>query len=462
MSSPQLDARIREAVADPVLARNVVRATDTSSAHRRTVVAERPDWEALRARAGTLRAHVLTHLDTYLESFAANARARGAEVHAALDAEEARRIVLDLVRSRDCRRILKSKSMTTEEIELNPALEAQGFHPLETDLGEYIVQLAGEPPSHITAPALHRSAEQIRDLFQAEGVLAGRGAPPADREGLATWLSLQAREHLRPRLLDADLGITGANFLVAETGTVVLVENEGNIRYTTTTPRLQIAVVGIEKVIPRLQDLATLLPLLTRSATGQRATTYTSLISGPLEELHVILLDAGRSALLRSEADRDLLRCIRCGACMNVCPVYRTVGGHAYGSPYPGPIGALVTPLLRGEPEDRELPFLSSLCAACTEVCPVGIQLHGHLLGQRARAKHRGWVERTGFRLWRWVMASPRRYRLATRIARGLQPLLPRTGLLAAWTRHREAPVIARRSFRDLWSRHGPPARPAP
>lgn len=458
MTRRGLDARIRDAVADPVLTRNVIRATDTSTAHRRAAVAERPDWDALRARAAALRAHVLTHLDRYVQSFAENARARGATVHAALDAAEARRIVLDLARSRACKRILKSKSMTTEEIELNPALEAAGFRPLETDLGEYIVQLADEPPSHITAPALHRSAEQIRDLFEREGVLAGRGVPPDDHDALAVWLSLKAREHLRPHLLEADLGITGANFLVAETGTVVLVENEGNIRFTTTSPPLQIAVVGIEKVIPRLEDLSTLLPLLTRSATGQRATTYTSLISGPLEELHVILLDAGRSALLRDDADREILGCIRCGACLNVCPVYRTVGGHAYGSAYPGPIGALVTPLLRGTAEDRRLPFLSSLCAACTEVCPVGIDLHGHLLGQRARTKNRGLGEHAAFGVWRWVMASPRRYRLASRIARTLQGPIRRVGLLAPWTRHREAPRIAPLSFRELWSRHGPTA----
>jgi len=461
MSPPRLSARIRLALADPVLAANVLRATDTSTRHRETVVAERPDWPTLRRRAALLRAHTLTHLDRYMEMFAERARDRGAQVHAAMDAEEARRIVLDLLRSHGARRILKSKSMTTEEIGLNAALEARGFLPLETDLGEYIVQLAGEPPSHITAPALHRSAEQIRDLFRREGILEGRGTPPEDHDALATWLSLEAREHLRPRMLDADAGITGGNFLVAETGTVVLVENEGNIRFTTTSPPLQIAIVGIEKLVPRLEDLATLLPLLTRSATGQRASTYVSLLSGPLETLHVVLLDAGRSSLLADAADREALHCVRCGACMNVCPVYRSIGGHPYGSAYPGPIGAILTPLLRGRAEDSRLPFLSTLCAACTEVCPVGIDLHGHLLRLRGRAPGRG-LEAVAFRLWRWAMASPRRYRTALRLARLLQAPLHGLGLPRAWTRTRAAPRLARRTFRELWSEHGPTDRPPP
>jgi len=444
-----------------VLGRNVLKATDTSLRHRLEVVAERPDWEALRDRAAAVKDHTLDHLDRYLAEFAENARARGAEVHVARDDRHACGIITELARRHGCSRILKAKSMATEEVELNRALERRGFTPLETDLGEYIVQIAGEAPSHITAPALHRSTEEIYDLFEREGVLEGKGEPPEDRRALARWLSLVAREHLRARLLDSDLGITGANFLVAETGSVVLVENEGNIRFTATTPRVQVALVGIDKLIPKLTDLATFLPLLTRSATGQRATTYTQLITGPLERLHIVLLDNGRADRLADPEDREIFRCIRCGACLNICPVYRTVGGHAYGWIYPGPIGALLTPLLRGRRADAELPFASSLCGACTEICPVKIDLHGHLLRLRARTVDgggRGILERIGYRLFRFVMRSPARYRLVARLARRFQAPALRLGMGRAWTEFREAPKIAPRSFHEIWREDGPPA----
>jgi L-lactate dehydrogenase complex protein LldF len=446
----------RRAAGDAALGRNVLRATDTSLAHRAEVVAERPDWERLRERAAAVKDHVLQTLPEQLDRFREAAKARGVVVHEAKDAAAARALVLALVREAGGDRILKSKSMTTEEIELNPALEAVGYAPLETDLGEYIVQLAGEAPSHITAPALHRNAEEIRDLFREKGVLEGAGAVPEDRAELATWLSLRAREHLRDRLLDADIGITGANFLIARTGTVVLVENEGNIRYTTLSPRVQICVAGMEKILPRLEDLATFLPLLTRSATGQRATTYTSLITGPVgDALHVVLLDGGRSGMLASEEDREILRCIRCGACMNVCPVYRTIGGHPYGAPYPGPIGAVLMPGLRGGERDRELAFASTLCGACGDVCPVKIDLPGHLLKLRDRAVRRDARkgERRLWRGWAWAMARPGRYRLAARVARSLQGPLARLGLLASWTRHREAPRMGAAPFRKRWKR---------
>ncbi|MFV1958706.1 MAG: lactate utilization protein B [Planctomycetota bacterium] len=457
MTVPGIGRAAKRALEDPVLGRNVVRATDLSTIHRKAAVAERPDWEALRQRAEAVRAHALGSLDRHLAGFVEEARRRGAVVHSAADADEACRIVLDLVEGAEGTRILKSKSMTSEEVGLNARLEARGLEPLETDLGEYIVQLAGEPPSHITAPALHRSTEQIHDLFRKHGVLEGAGAPPEDRVELAAWLSLRAREHLRQRLLDADVGITGANFLVAETGTIVLVENEGNIRFTTTSPRIQIALAGIDKVVPRLEDLATLLPLLTRSATGQRATSYVQMISGPVgEALHVVLLDGGRSRLLADPDDREILHCIRCGACMNVCPVYRTVGGHAYGSPYPGPIGALLTPLLRDGPGDDELPFASTLCGACTEACPARIDLDAHLLRHRGRfvgEGRRGAVEAGAFGLWRFLMAGPRRYAFAGRLARILQVPAKWLGLLHAWTRTRAEPRVARRSFLRSWRR---------
>ena len=447
----------RDASRDTRLGRNVLRATDTSLAKRSAAIADRPDWSDLRTRATALRAHVVSELDVYLERFVAAARARGAEVHLAEDAKAACRIVAQIAASAGARRVLKAKSMTSEEIHLNEALETAGLEPLETDLGEYIVQLAGEPPSHITAPALHRSAEQIQELFGGHGVLHGEA--PTEREELATWLSLQARDHLRPLLLDADLGVTGANFLAADTGTIVLVENEGNIRYTTTTPSVQIAVAGIEKLIPRIEDLATLLPLLPRSATGQGATSYVSLISGPIRDaLHIVLVDNGRSAMLAHPDDRELLQCIRCGACMNVCPVYRTVGGHAYGSPYPGPIGAALTPVLRGSDDDLDLPWVSSLCGACSDICPVGIDLHGNLLRARERqvtAGRRGRMETIAFGLWRWAMGGRRRYALAMRLARLVQGPARRVGPLRAWSEERTPPELASSSFRQRWRRRG-------
>ncbi len=453
--------RARRALGNPVLARNVLRATDTSLAHRREVVAERPDWEDLRERAAALRRHTLARLDRYLREFAENARARGVQVHAARDARAAARLVSELARRKGATRILKAKSMATEEIELNAALARRGFRPLETDLGEYIVQLAGERPSHLTAPALHRSAEEIRDLFLREGVIREGTALPRDRRALARRLSLSARETLRSRLLEADLGVTGANFLVAETGTVVLVENEGNIRFTTTTPPVVVAVAGIDKVIPRLADLGILLPLLTRSATGQRAAAGVSLLSGGPGERHVVLLDNGRTRMLADPEDREILACIRCGACLNTCPVYRSVGGHAYGWIYPGPIGALLAPLLRGRGEDWELPFASTLCGACAEICPVKIPLHEHLLRLRARAARagrRGIGERIGFRAFRFLAGREDRFRLAARLARRMEGPLLRLGLLAAWTAAREAPRMARPAFHEMRGDHGPAA----
>ncbi|MEN8151930.1 MAG: lactate utilization protein B [Planctomycetota bacterium] len=450
MSSGGLAKRVRAAIGNRVLRRNVLKATSTSLAHRAETVAERADWEDLRDRAAAVRDHGLDHLDEVLAEFTENARRRGTHVHVAVDGDHACRIVTEIARKAGATRILKSKSMATEEIELNRAFEARGFVPLETDLGEYIVQLAGEPPSHITAPALHRSTEEIRDIFTEHGVLEGRGTPPTDRQELARWLSLKAREHLRHRLLDADLGITGANFLIAETGGAAIVENEGNIRFTTTTPPVHVVVAGIDKLIPKLTDLATFLPLLTRSATGQRATSYVQVLSGGLEEQHIVLLDNGRSARLADRADREILRCIRCGACLNACPVYRTIGGHAYGWTYPGPIGALLTPLLRGRIGDAELPFASSLCGACTEICPVKIDLHGHLLRLRG-AGRRPLLERLGFRLFSWAAAKPSRWARLVRLARRFQGPAARWGLIRPWTDHREAPTVAPRSFREMW-----------
>lgn len=456
-SHGNLTDRIRAAINDPVLPGNVLRATNTSLAKRDETVAERPDWEDLRDRAAAVKDHVLANLDRYLMEFVENARARGSHIHFAKDAAAARRIITELARKKGATRILKAKSMATEEVDLNHAFTERGFTPLETDLGEFIVQLRDEPPSHITAPALHLSAEQIRDLFAEEGVTDGDA--PTDRSELATWLSLSARTHLRERLLEADLGITGANFLVAETGTVALIENEGNIRLTVTSTPVTVSLVGIDKLVPKLTDLATMLPLLTRSATGQRMTSYFQLISGALEEHHVVLLDNGRIDALKSPENREVLRCIRCGACMNVCPVYRTVGGHAYGWTYPGPIGSLLSPLLRGRTEDHQLPFLSSLCGACTEVCPVKIPIHEHLLRMREEAVNagrRGLLERAAFRVFRFVMQRPALYRRAAGVTKRLLPAAARAGLLRPWADTRTAPKPAAKSFGEMWEDDGP------
>jgi L-lactate dehydrogenase complex protein LldF len=460
--SSALWRRFAKRARDPALRRNLLRATDTSNASRASAVAERGDWEELRVRAAALRDHALAHLDLHVARFADEVRARGGRVHSARTARDACRIITGIARRKGATRILKSKSMATEEVELNRAFERLGFAPLETDLGEYIVQIAGEAPSHITAPALHRSAEEVRDLFLAHGVVSRDDPLPAARKELARWLSLAARRHLAGRLREADLGITGANFLIAESGTVVLVENEGNIRFTTTTPRAQIVLAGVEKIVPRMEDLAVMLPLLVRSATGQRFPGYVSLISGPaVESLDIVLLDAGRTAALADPGDREILRCIRCGACLNVCPVYRTVGGHAYDSPYPGPIGALLTPLLRGRDADHALPQASTLCGACSEVCPVRIPLVDHLLrlrGRAVRAGRPGPLERMAFRLFAGVAGRPAWWARAVSLLRRLLGPLARSGLLAAWTKHREMPPRAPRTFHEIWRDDGPPA----
>jgi L-lactate dehydrogenase complex protein LldF len=364
--------------------------------------------------------------------------------------------------------------MVSEEIELNHALEAGGVRPVETDLGEFILQLAGERPSHIVAPAIHKTRGDVADLFAAN-------LDPVRTEE-PERLTAIARQALRAIFARAEMGVSGANFAIAETGTVVLVENEGNIRLSTTAPRVHVALVGIEKIIPRFADLAVFLRLLARSGTGQKLTSYTSILTGPRrsgedgpEEMHVVLLDNGRIATLADEKMREALYCIRCGACLNACPVYRKIGGHAYGWVYSGPIGALVTPQFVGIEQSRELPFASSLCGACREVCPVKINIPDLLLHLRSKAGREGAApkpaadapvdERTSMRLWAWVMMRPRAYALGSRLARWGQRLLARQGEgdiqkwirrfpvapVARWTDGRDLPALAPKSFRERW-----------
>jgi L-lactate dehydrogenase complex protein LldF len=461
-------ANAREALADATLTGALRRATDTFADRRAAAIGAVPDWQELRTRAAAIKTHTLGRLDHYLEQFAANAEKAGAVVHWARDANEACAIVRDLAAARGSKRLVKSKSMATEEIHLNAALAQDGREPVETDLGEWIIQLAGETPSHIIVPAIHKTKEQIGELFVDK-----LGIPPSSDPQV---LAAEARTRLRAHFAAADLGISGVNFGVAETGTILVLENEGNARMTTTLPAVHVAVMGIEKVIPRFCDLETFLRLLPRSGTGQHLTTYQSMLTGPdprgqgPRELHLVLLDNGRSRIVADELMRQTLACIRCGACLNACPVYQSIGGHAYGSVYPGPIGAILTPQLQGMHSAGALPFASSLCGACKDVCPVKIDIPTLLLELRRRAvegepaaapgapasppTRRKPLEAFGWRLWSWVTRSPARFRAASALAR-LGQKLPFAkqlfGPLRAWQSTRNAPELAKRSFRSQW-----------
>lgn len=468
LPSETFDANARAALSDATLRGALGRATDLFGAKRREAVATLPNWEALRERARAIKAHALARLDEQLLEFERNARAAGTVVHWARDGREACAIVLELARRLgEAPGIVKAKSMTTEEVHLNEALEAEGLAPVETDLGEWIVQLAGEVPSHILAPAIHKTKRQIAELFVDELAVE---LTEDERE-----LTAIARRFLRERFADAALGVSGANFLVAETGSVAIVENEGNIRLSTSLPRVHVALVGIEKVLPRFEDLELFLRLLPRSGSGQQLTCYASILSGPKraggegpDELHVVLLDNGRSAMLARELTRQSLACIRCGACLNVCPVYQQVGGHAYGSVYPGPIGAVITPQLGGLAKTAQLPFASSLCGACRDVCPVKIDLPALLLDLRAAVVEERELpgtqgraradrfERFAFRVWAWIAANPRRFEFAAGAARRAQALGllergPMARFVEPWTRERALRPLAAKSFRELW-----------
>lgn len=451
LSSETFRENAKAALADAHLRGALKNATSLFGERRKAAAASLPNWEDLRTQARAIKDEVLAHLDQYLETFVNNAETRGAKIHWARDAAEANAIIGKLASDCKARIIVKSKSMTTEETHLNKALEAAGMQVVETDLGEYIIQLAGEPPSHIIAPAIHKTRGQVAELFTAE-----LGMPPTDD---VVQLTGTARATLRDRFAAADVGISGVNFAIAETGTIVIVENEGNIRLTTSLPRLHIAVMGIEKVIPRFADLDVFLKLLPRSGTGQRLTTYQSFITGTKqqatdegpEELHILLLDNGRSRMLAHPVTRQSLACIRCGACLNACPVYQQVGGHAYGSVYPGPIGAVITPQLMGIEKASQLPFASSLCGACREVCPVKIDIPRLLLHLRADISPRkgGVGERLAFKVWAKLMMSPTLYRMSSVAGRLLQRLFP---IAPAWTKSRDLRPIESKSFHDLWT----------
>ena len=409
-----------------------------------------PDWEALRERAAAIKAYTLDHLDQLLIVFEARARAAGAHVHWAADADALCRIVSELLAARGARRVVKSKSMLTEECGLNPHLAARGIEVIDTDLGERIVQLAGEPPSHIIVPAIHKTRREVGALFHRT-MGTPRGEDDPER------LTRYARADLRRRFLAADAGISGANFAVVESGSLVLVTNEGNADLGTSLPALHVACLGIEKLVPALADLPVFLRLLARSATGQPISAYTTLLTGPRPggELHIVLVDNGRSALLADPAQRGALACIRCGACLNTCPVYRRAGGHAYGTVIPGPIGSVLGPAVAGA-LGAELPQASSLCGSCTAVCPVKIDLHGQLLAWRGARRDRSRAERALIASAGFVLRSPLRVALARAAARVVWPLLGRRlrrNPAEPWLAARELPPLPRSSFRAQWQK---------
>ncbi|HEY3142188.1 MAG TPA: LutB/LldF family L-lactate oxidation iron-sulfur protein [Acidimicrobiales bacterium] len=452
-----LRSRMASALTDDRLRTNVARAVDRFTEHRSEALAELDDSDGLRHAARAVRQEVLADLPNLLERFADAATARGANLYWASTAVEARDYVARVVRSHDAERVVKSKSMVTEEIELTAALEARGTEVVETDLGEWIVQLAGETPSHIIAPALHRDRYQVQELFKERaGASSSLGNEPDE-------LVRFARERLRDVFLNAQVGITGANLAVADTGSIVLVTNEGNGRLVTSLPPVHVVVLGMERLAANWHQADLLLALLARSATGQRLSSYTTILNGPRglgetdgpRELHIVVLDNGRSRLLASE-HHEMLGCIRCGACLNVCPVYRQVGGHAYGWVYPGPMGSVLTPLLGDAyPNAGELANASTLCGACMDACPVEIPLQDMLLAQRRHnTVDAGRGERTAWRLWAAAWSDSWRYNATTRaatwsrLATGLAGRLP---VASAWASGRDIPKPASERFRDRW-----------
>ena len=424
-----------------------------------------PEFDALRDNARDIKNHVLAHLDLYLEEYERKVVAAGGHVHWAETAEDARRIVLDICKKANARTVTKGKSMITEEIALNDHLSANGIEPVETDLGEYIIQLRGEHPSHIIAPAVHLNKEQVEGDFRRVHTHLPEGRDLSEPVSLLS----EAREVLRQRYFAADVGITGANFLIAETGTSVIVTNEGNGDLTQTLGKVHVVVASIEKIVPTLEDTSQILRVLARSATGQDMSVYTTFSTGPKreedpdgpDEYHVVLLDNGRSAMLGTEY-QDMLRCIRCGACMNHCPVYHAVGGHAYGSVYPGPMGAVLTPSLNGIDETGQLPNASTFCGRCEAVCPMRIPLPKMMRHWREREFERNLtpaVARYGLKAWAFFAKRPKLYRFGVSFAMPLLSLFGGTSrrfhslpFAGGWTRHRDLPAPEGRTFLQAWA----------
>lgn len=453
--STSLRDRTSTAVADPVLRSNIGHATDRFGTKREAALASVHDPDALRSAARGVRSQIMSRWAETLEALADNVEANGGHVHWADDGAEANRIIADIARRCDARTVVKSKSMVTEETGLNEALAAVGCEPVETDLGEWIIQLAGEHPSHIIAPAVHKNRDQIADTFESTVGMSPRVTEP-------TELVSFARAKLRQAFLDADLGITGVNIGVAETGSMVLVTNEGNARMVTSQPRVHVAVMGAERIAETWDQADLILSLLAKAASGQTLTSYTTIISGPRaadeadgpDEFHLVILDNGRSALAGGEF-AEMLNCIRCGACLNVCPVYRQTGGHAYGWVYPGPMGAVLTPLLAASPDTAEVANASTLCGACMDACPVEIPLQDLLLGlRRRRAEDASRSERALWRAWSTAWSSKLGYAATTRgavVTRRLAPLASRLPGARSWTDGRAMPTLPDRTFTQRW-----------
>jgi L-lactate dehydrogenase complex protein LldF len=455
-------ARAREKLADRNLQGALNRLQGNFVRGRALRVAELDNFDAIRDAAAAIRDRVLARLDIYLEEFERNATARGAEVHWAETREDVNRIVCDLARRHGVRKAVKSNSMVTEECALNDALEAAGIEVVETDLGEYILQLAKEPPSHIVAPVVHKTRDEVSDLFAEKHRTV--------RKTDIAALTREARERLRGHFLSAEMGISGANFAVAETGSTLIVTNEGNGRMVTTLPRVHVAITGIEKIVPTLEDAATLMRLLPAHGTGQSISNYISVTTGVRgtdehdgpEHFHVILFDGGRADLLGTEL-QPMLRCIRCGACMNHCPVYQSVGGHAYGWVYPGPMGSVLTPSYVGLDKALDLPNAATMCNQCGVVCPVKIPLPDllrKLREQQFAQRLKPWTERAAFRLWCWVAERPALYALAASIAArllammgGRKRLIHRLPMAGGWTAGRDMPAPQGATFRELYRR---------
>ena len=455
-----------EALHDPKLKPALGRLKTHFALGRAYAVGRYPDFEGMREQGRAIRDYALTHLDTLLETFEKRVTAQGGYVHWARDAREAREIVLGILREAGAKTVIKGKSMVSEEIALNPCLESNGIVPIETDLGEYIIQLRDEPPSHIIAPAFHLSKEEVADTFREAHTSLDPGRALSERSALVA----EARQVLRAQFESADAGITGANFLAAEEGAAVIVTNEGNGDLSRLLPRTHIVLTGIEKIAPDLDDVSVLLRLLTRSATGQDISSYVTIMRGPRrpgetdgpQNFHVVLLDNGRSRLIGTEAE-DVLRCIRCSACLNHCPIYGAVGGHAYGTTYSGPIGAALNPALMGVAKAHHHPNASTFCGRCAEVCPVKIPLPTIMRHWRAREYAEGLAPRSmtfGLSLWAFAAKRPRLYRLATALAaRALKIFGGRRGhvhampVLRGWFAVREFPAPLGRTFHEQWKR---------
>jgi len=467
--APPFQEAAAEILRNTQVRKNVAHATDVIQRKRAALVAEKEDWQPLRDAGAAIKREALEHLDSYLEEFERQFTKAGGHVHWAADAEEARGIVLGILREAQAAEVIKIKSMTTAEIDLNRSLEASGIHAIETDLAELILQLGDDEPSHIIAPALHKNRQQVRELFAREMQLPDlTDDPPV--------LTDAARHYLRQKFLKVPAAISGANFLIAETGSVCIVESEGNGRMCLTLPDTLISIAGIEKVIPRFGDLEVLLQTLPRAATGERMNPYNSIWTGVTpgdgpQNLHVVLLDNGRSELLAEEITRQTLQCIRCGACLNTCPVYRQTGGHAYGSVYSGPIGAILTPQLHRMEHAQSLPYASSLCGACYEVCPVKINIPKVLVYLRSRIVEQNRdpltsvlsQERVGMKLMARIFLSRERFEMAQRMARTLQkPVVGKDGwihwlpgLAGQWTAARDLQALPAQTFREWWQSRG-------